>query len=111
MLVGVSACVRVCTRGCACMREWSLYIIRGIGCACWCKRVCTRGCACMREWLLYMIRSRVPAGTRQVTRACMAGLLWPQDTLRCLGALFVLVGVSVCVRVYTHGFACMPEWL
>jgi hypothetical protein len=28
VLVGVSACMSVCTRGCACMREWVFYMIR-----------------------------------------------------------------------------------
>jgi hypothetical protein len=67
-----------------------------------CMSVCTRGCACMPEWF-YMIRSRLLVGARQLTRACMVGLLWPQDTLQCIGAVFVLVGVSACVRACVHG--------
>jgi hypothetical protein len=60
--------------------------------------VCMRGCACMRECVLLMTQvTRVHAHLLATT--CMRwGWIWPQDMLRCLEALVVLVRGPVCVH-------------
>jgi hypothetical protein len=53
----------------------------------------------------------VPSGTCQSLRACVFGLLWLQDMLRCLEALCMLVGVHACVHAWlrVHAWVCLLD--